>query len=162
MGQIQRLEIGFVLRQIHADAADDAARHPGAVGNALAQNAHQLFAVQQKIIRPFHAGIAPKAGFHGCPHRHAAEQGQGGGLHQRALDHQRVIQALPGSVYPIAPKAAPAGGLVIGTHHRAVGKLGKMLFAIGVGAAHLGQPDQILHFVFHCVQPLSAAGTRHS
>ena len=79
MGQARGVKIGLVLGQVDANARQNAV----SVGGTLAQDAHHLFAVEQKIIGPLDLALYAVALFQGIGHRQAGKQRQGGRLHQR-------------------------------------------------------------------------------
>ena len=150
MGQVGGVKIALGLGKIDADAAQDAAPLLlVAVAYALAQDAHDLFTVQQKVVGPLDLAVHAVAQLQLAAHRKACQQRQGGRLRQWLLDGHRVVQRLALGVYPAAAKPPAPGGLVFGIHRRNGTELLKMFFYIGVGAAAF---RQIAHLVdAHCL-----------
>ena len=150
VGQVGGVKIALRLGKVDANTAQDAAPLLlVAVAHALAQDAHQLFAVQKQVVGPLDLAVHAVAQLQLAAHRKAGQQRQGGGLRQRLLDGDRVVQRFALGVYPAAAKTPAPGGLVLGIHRRHRAKLLKMLFCIGVGAAAF---RQIAHLVdAHCL-----------
>ena len=150
VGQTGGIKVALWLGQIDADAAQNApALLLVAVAHALAQDAHDLFAVEQKVVGPLdlavHAVAQPELGAHG----QTGQQRQGGRLGQRLPDGSRIIQGLALGVHPAAAQTAPACGLVLGIHRAHRAELLKMLLHVSVGAAAF---RQIAHLIdAHCL-----------
>ena len=140
MGQVGGVKIALGLGQVDANAAQNApALLLVAVADALAEDAHDLFAVEQQVVGPFDLALHAVAQGQLPPHGQAGQQRQGGRLGQRFPDGHGVVQGLALGVDPGAAQTAPPGGLVGGVHGPHGAKLFKMLFYIGVGAAAFGQ-----------------------
>ena len=149
MGQIGGVKIALGLGKIDADAAEDA---PPlllvAVADAFAEDADDLFAVQQQVVGPFDLALHAVAECQLLFDGQTCQQRQGRRLRQRLPDGDRVVQRLALGVDPGAAQAAPPGGLVGGVYRAHRAKLFKMLFHIRVGAAAFGQ---ITHLIdAHC------------
>ena len=145
VGQVGGVEIALGLGQIDADAADDAPPlHLVAVAHALAEDAHDLLAVQQQVVGPFDLAVHAVAPGQLLADSEAGQQRQGGRLGQRLPDDCGVIEGAALCVYPAAAQTAPACGLVGGVHRAHRAELLEMLFCVGVGAAALGQPAHLI------------------
>ena len=145
VGQVCGVKIALGLCQIDADAADDApALHLVAVADALAEDAHDLFAVQQQVIGPFYLAVHAVALGQLIADGKACQQRQGGRLGQRLPDDRRIIEGAALGVHPAAAKTAPACGLIGGVYRAHRAELFKMLFRVSVGAAALGQPAHLV------------------
>ena len=145
MGQIGGIKIALGLGKIDADAAEDT---PPlllvAVADAFAEDADDLFAVQQQVVGPFDLALHAVAECQLLFDGQTCQQRQGRRLRQRLPDGDRVIQRFALCVDPAASQTPPSGGLVGGIDRPHRAKLLKMLFHIGVGAAAFGQ---IAHLV---------------
>ena len=79
MGQVGCVKIALRLGQVDADAAQDApALLLVAVGHALAEDAHDLFAVQQQVIGPLDLAVYAVAQLQLVAHSQTGQQRQGG------------------------------------------------------------------------------------
>ena len=150
VGQIGGVKVALGLGKIDADAAQDApALLLVAVAHALAQDAHDLFAVQQQIVGPLDLAVHAVAQLELGAHGQTGQQRQGGRLGQRLPDGCRIIQGLALGVHPAAAQTAPACGLVLGIHRTHRAELLKMLLHVSVGAAAF---RQIAHLIdAHCL-----------
>ena len=92
MGQVGGIKITLRLGQVDANAAQDApALLLVAVADAFAQDAHDLFAVQQQVVGPLDLAVHAVAQGQLSAHGKAGQQGQGGGLRQRLPDGDCVV-----------------------------------------------------------------------
>ena len=150
VGQTGGIKVALRLGQIDADAAQNApALLLVAVAHALAQDAHDLFAVEQKVVGPLDLAVHAVAQLELGAHGKACQQRQGGRLGQRFPDGCCIIQGLALGVHPAAAKAAPACGLVLGIHRTHRAELFKMFLHVSVGAAAF---RQIAHLIdAHCL-----------
>ena len=149
MGQLHCVKIALRLGQIDANATHNGmvVRHP------LAQNAYDLFTVQQQVVGPFDLALDAVPLFQRIRHGHAGKQRQAFGLSQLSFQHYRVIQRLPGRIDPGVPAPPAACRLAGGIHcpHRA--EFIQVCLCPGVGAVHLFQIVQLVHAVvgYYCI-----------
>ena len=147
VGQTRRVKITLLLGQIDPDAR----QHAVPVGGALAQDAHHLFAVQQKVVGPLDLTLYAVALFQGIRHRQTGKERQGTGLRQRRFQHHRVVEAPARRVGPLAAQPSPARRLVGGVHRPDGPEPVQVRFGPGVGAVHFWQIQNTL---------IQKAGTR--
>ena len=101
MGQIGGVKIALGLGKVDADAAQDAAPLLlVAVAYALAQDANDFFAVQQKVVGPLDLAVHAVAQLQLAAHRKACQQRQGGRLGQRFPDGCCTITGSNGGSNP--------------------------------------------------------------
>ena len=87
VGQAGGIEIGLRLGKVDADAHHDAV----AVRRALAEDADDLFAVQQQVVGPFDLTFHAVAGMQGIADGKAGKERQGGRLHKVYPDDMTEI-----------------------------------------------------------------------
>ena len=154
VGQAVLRKVFRRLGQVDANAAQNRPRAArlGALA-ALAQNAHDLFAVQQQVVGPFDLAVRAVLPPQRRRHSQAGIQRQRAGVGQRQPQHGRIVQRLPGGVGPGAAQPPAPGCLVCRVHRAHRAEPVKVRFGPGVGAVRRGQADQ-------CVQPAHSCGTR--
>ena len=82
----------------------------------FAQDAHDLFAVQQQVVGPLDAAVDAVHPVKHLGGDQAGQKGQRPGLDQGLLHHAGVIQRLSRRVDPGMSPASPPGGLAGGVH----------------------------------------------
>ena len=138
VGQPRPVKVGLGLGQIDADAQDPCSP----VGHALAQDAHDLFAVQQQVVGPLDAAVDAVHPVEHLGGDQAGQKGQRLGLDQGLLHHAGVVQRLSRRVDPGVSPASPPGGLAGGVHRAEFPQPSGIALDPAVGAVHRVQPDQ--------------------